>query len=569
MFIKNQASFIIVTAIVVSFNFFRLHFGLGGADEAYYYLTAYRLSTGSRLLVDIWEHQFSALFTAPLVYAFHIVSGSLDGVILFLREVYLLFTIILLVSLRKRLELLTSNSSSWYLTILMLLFCPWSLATFSYNTLSLLFLYASFIFSASKLIAQQQLDSRFSFLISGIYAGLAVIAYPVYVVVAIFYIFSIYFTCSVFHSDRGIRSALEYFLGLSFVGLVMISYLALNIGGIETLWGRLSLLFGNYSGIPMGRGIVKIGGYWAIIIDVVIYVSATLFSFAVISYLVKERQIEFARNSKFILAGICGDSLMLMGISIEFSKDFLLLNKICLTIFFLILFIFWFTQKKRWDLVLLFLGPSVLTLLLTLLGSWMQADWRTYILFIALPVLFILLKDFSLVPVLGNYIEKGKKMFSFILVSSLLVSNYSYVYAEKTIYNLTSQITFGPYKGIYVSEGTFDEVVYLNEALSKWVRPEDFIATWSVSPLAYVLSPGKICAPSVWWALSSQANLEGTIRMPFNLESRCHVTKIVEIRSLDSRQGNPTSNLSQFNEVFSKNHINRQIKIYDRFESIN
>jgi hypothetical protein len=281
MFVKNQASFIIVTAAVVSFNFFRLHFGLGGADEAYYYLTAYRLSTGSRLLVDIWEHQFSALFTAPLVYAFHIVSGSLDGVILFLREAYLLFTIILLVSLRKRLELLTSNSSSWYLTILMLLFCPWSLATFSYNTLSLLFLYASFIFSASKLIAQQQLDSRFSFLISGIYAGLAVIAYPVYVVVAIFYILSIYFTYSFFHSDRGIRSALEYFLGLSFVGLLMISYLALNIGGIETLWGRLSLLFGNYSGVPMGRGIVKLGGYWAIIIDVVIYVYASLFSFAV------------------------------------------------------------------------------------------------------------------------------------------------------------------------------------------------------------------------------------------------------------------------------------------------
>lgn len=317
MFVKNQTCFIIVTAIAVGLNFFRLHFGLGGADEAYYYLTAYRLSSGSKLLVDVWEHQFSALFTAPLVYVFQVVTGSLDGVILFLREAYLIFTIILLLSLRKRIELLTSNSSSWYLMILMLLYCPWSLATFSYNTLSLFFLYASFVFAASELLFRHQPASNFSFFISGIYAGLAVIAYPVYVMVAVLYMLSIFFTCSILHSDRGIRSVLQYFLGLSFVGITMIGYLAYSIGGIELLWGRLSMLFGVYSGVPMGRGIEKLSGYWSIIIDVLIYLSATLFSLAMMSMVARVLKKDLDRHSKLILASICGASLFLVGSSIE------------------------------------------------------------------------------------------------------------------------------------------------------------------------------------------------------------------------------------------------------------
>jgi hypothetical protein len=569
MLVKNQTSFIIVTAIAVGLNFFRLHFGLGGADEAYYYLTAYRLSSGDRILVDVWEHQFSALFTAPLIYIFQMVTGSLDGIILFLREAYLLFTIILLISLRKRLELLTNNSSSWYLTILMLLFCPWSLATFSYNTLSLLFLYSSFIFSASELIAPQQSDSKFSFVISGICAGLSVIAYPVYVIVAVLYMLCIYFACTITHSDRGIRSVLEYFFGLSFVGLTMIGYLVLNVGGIEALWVKLSLLFGTYSGIPMGRGIQKLAGYWVIIIDAAVYLSATLFSFVAISLLTKTRKYDFGRHPKILFAGICGASLLLIGISIEFSKNFLLLNKISLTIFFLTLFIFCIAQKKRWELVLLFLAPSVVTLLLTLAGSWMAADWRTYILFIALPMPFILLKDASLTPTLGNYIEKGVKIFTFILMGGLLVSNYSYVYAEKTIYHLTSKIPFGPYKGIYVSEGTYQEVVYLNDALNKWIRPGDFVATWAISPLAYALAPGKICAPSVWWGLGGQFNSDGVIKSPYDLDSRCHFTKIVEIRSIDSGQSNPTLTPPQFNEIFNENYNELVMKIYEKAKSIN
>jgi len=565
MLVKNQTSFIIVTAIAVGLNFFRLHFGLGGADEAYYYLTAYRLSSGDRLLVDVWEHQFSALFTAPLIYTFQMVTGSLDGVILFLREAYLLFTIILLISLRKRLELLTNNSSSWYLTILMLLFCPWSLATFSYNTLSLLFLYSSFIFSASELIAPQQSDSKFSFVISGICSGLSVIAYPVYVIVAVLYMLSLYFACTILHSDRGIRSVLEYFFGLSFVGLIMIGYLALNVGGIEALWGKLSLLFGTYSDIPMGRGIQKLAGYWVVIIDASVYLSATLFSFVAISFLTKTRKHDFGSHPKIILAGICGASLLLIGISIEFSKNFLLLNKISLTIFFLTLFIFCVTQKKRWELVLLFLAPSIVVLLLTLAGSWMAADWRAYILFIALPMPFILLKDISLTPMPGYYIEKGVKIFTYILLGGLLVSNYSYVYAEKTIYHLTSKISFGPYKGIYVSEETFREVNYLEKVFDEWIKPGETVATWGVAPIAYVLSPGKICVPGVWGGMSAGlvANLVvGETRINSH---KCQPSKIINIRSTHVIEDGSAKWLKDagFENIFHQTNSNTVIDIYN------
>lgn len=55
-------------------------------DESYALTMAYRIATGERLLVDMWEpHQMSAALYAPLVFLYRSITGSMEGALIFMR----------------------------------------------------------------------------------------------------------------------------------------------------------------------------------------------------------------------------------------------------------------------------------------------------------------------------------------------------------------------------------------------------------------------------------------------------------------------------------------------------
>ena len=70
--------------------------GFGFIDEGFYYSVTQRLARGDRFLIDEWHlGQFTALFQYIPYRRFTAVTGGTDGVILFMRYVYLTFDLVM------------------------------------------------------------------------------------------------------------------------------------------------------------------------------------------------------------------------------------------------------------------------------------------------------------------------------------------------------------------------------------------------------------------------------------------------------------------------------------------
>jgi hypothetical protein len=104
-------------ALVMLCAGFRLTRGVDFTDEAYYTAVAYRFVLGDKPFVDqILVHQTAFLLVTPLVGLFHWVSGGTEGLVLFLRIMFLGFSIfvaavvyrVLRYGLHRNVELLAS-----------------------------------------------------------------------------------------------------------------------------------------------------------------------------------------------------------------------------------------------------------------------------------------------------------------------------------------------------------------------------------------------------------------------------------------------------------------------------
>ena len=87
-----------LAAFLVLFGWFCyvIRFGVNAVDEGLYYNITQRLLRGERLLVDEWQvSQFSSFLLALPVKLYLSVAGSAQGMILFMRGLYVAETAVL------------------------------------------------------------------------------------------------------------------------------------------------------------------------------------------------------------------------------------------------------------------------------------------------------------------------------------------------------------------------------------------------------------------------------------------------------------------------------------------
>ena len=85
---------IAVGAVVVALLIRRLRFGVDLTDEAFYVAMPYRFFVGDQPFVDeILIQQTAALMSYPLVAGFVETTGGTDGIVLFLRQAHLVFSL--------------------------------------------------------------------------------------------------------------------------------------------------------------------------------------------------------------------------------------------------------------------------------------------------------------------------------------------------------------------------------------------------------------------------------------------------------------------------------------------
>ncbi len=87
------AAAIAVGAVLFAWLSFSAMYGVGRSDEAYYITLAQRFGLGDRPFIDEWSpSQLFGLFVYPFYKAYVTASGSTDGIILFMRFVYISLT---------------------------------------------------------------------------------------------------------------------------------------------------------------------------------------------------------------------------------------------------------------------------------------------------------------------------------------------------------------------------------------------------------------------------------------------------------------------------------------------
>ena len=83
---RGWALFALCFGAAAAFALWKCPYGFGSYDDAFYLTVPHRLSMGDALFVDEWHlSQLSGLLTAPLVWLYRTLTGSMDGSILAAR----------------------------------------------------------------------------------------------------------------------------------------------------------------------------------------------------------------------------------------------------------------------------------------------------------------------------------------------------------------------------------------------------------------------------------------------------------------------------------------------------
>lgn len=137
-------------------------------DEEFYVAEGIRILYGHKLLIDDWHiAQMIGIFNFPFIYLYSLFNVNYDGIIYFLRIVYLIFQIIVGLVFYCRFKEYKEYSA--LASFILMVFSPKSIRTISYYSISILFLILSYCIYDIKLF-----NDKINFFISGMFYSFAV-----------------------------------------------------------------------------------------------------------------------------------------------------------------------------------------------------------------------------------------------------------------------------------------------------------------------------------------------------------------------------------------------------------
>lgn len=182
-FIKAQAArddrqkwqhllFAVLIAGGLLFTFWKINYGFGGNDEAFYLTIPHRLINGDALFTDEWHlSQLSSFLLIPFVWIFTAFTGSTEGIMMFARICYVLVhagaSVLIYYKLRKY------GYLSVVASLLYFIFTPYDITALSYDTMGL-----ELVTLTGVLLATADYSKKIQLIISGLTFAGAVLCCP-------------------------------------------------------------------------------------------------------------------------------------------------------------------------------------------------------------------------------------------------------------------------------------------------------------------------------------------------------------------------------------------------------
>lgn len=239
----NVLPYLVIFGMTVLF-LLRSAFGFDWSDETYYLALPYRFLLGDHLFVDSWDiHQSSALLMVPLLWLYRAVTGTIDGVILFMRMLYIVCqAAVALLVYRSVLRFFGRRMPALLCAVLFFSFTPFGINTFSYNSMAYLFTTVSIVLLFY--LYSSPLGSVRAFLLgvlSGVFFALAAIAYPFFLLVGPLLAFALWWVRPII--QKGIRETASRIPMAGFCSGACAVFAIVGIGVLATV--GMNGVFGN------------------------------------------------------------------------------------------------------------------------------------------------------------------------------------------------------------------------------------------------------------------------------------------------------------------------------------
>lgn len=173
--------FIVLMCFGVILSIWKLRYGFGGSDEAFYLTVPHRLSLGDALFSDEWHvSQLSGFLLIPFVSLFRMITGSTDGIMIAARVLYLVLhtgaAVLIYTRLRKY------GIISVFGCVLYFIYTPYNIMALSYNTMGI-----ELLLVAGVLLATADYSKKLLPILSGLAFAGAVLCNPYLIVCYLIY----------------------------------------------------------------------------------------------------------------------------------------------------------------------------------------------------------------------------------------------------------------------------------------------------------------------------------------------------------------------------------------------
>jgi len=487
----------IFLVLILTYN--HLFYGVDFGDEAVYAAAPYRFALGDKRFVDDTTlFQITSLISFPLVKFYYEITHSTDGIILFLRQAYFIFSLLisgliyfsLKDSFNKRIALLVSLTCVVYAYA--------NLFTFSYNTQASLLFTAGCFLGAWVLNNVSHSKNYFLLFLAGLLHGLTTISYPpmglpclIFIIILLFWI-----------ENYKFNQAFFYLIGLS---LPLLFLLSLE-GVIDYILARFQVItevrFSYQAGTNLGNfdKLISLFTYTWIYYPY----KAFIFVFAVSMVIYhKFYQNRYPWIILFLILIVVIPFIHIVSVINYFSSSYYLIYYSLFAPYLLI-----FLDNKHSIIRKLFWIIWFPALIAGLTTGWASGNGWPNIAVGILPgalittLLLVTVISDSIQPIYHSpTIDYFVALIPVNVLVLMLFYSYGAIYGDGMgrITYLTKKVEIGPYQGLYTTSKRKEFIHELSQNLRKFIRKNDKrILFYDLFAAGYLLTSQHPASTTVW-----------------------------------------------------------------------
>lgn len=481
--------------------------GFAWNDECFYLSTVNRFYLGDRMLLDEWHvTQMFAILLVPLEAIYRSLTGGTEGIMLFFRIAYLVFTCLVSIYIWI---VLNKKNSIWIAcaaALLNLYYAKLAIAAFSYNTVA-----TEMLIVASLLIYswyETDAKNHIKIILSGTTFAMAVLGNPLLAVIEILVLTSIVVYCVYTKNTKPIKIYMGHIAGILIIAVPLLVWW-MGRTSISEIITCISGMFAN-SDHQVGGMLGRVFAALKSIIKQYLYTIVpygVLLLLSVKQYVKKEEKPNSKKWFFIIQTVIFGINIFLSGIGKDIGIAFIAFTMYGVALYFIlgcnnVNAVYWFVIGIT-SAFLFFIASD--TGIRSLGTGGLLSSIGT----------LILIQDIITQCNEKKIANKAYQITKYVLgvlvvlvIVSTAWSRVTYFFREARWPYLDYQIEVGPAKGLYTTEENREQYNWVYEAVVNNVSDEDTFLVTKLAPWVYMCTDAKCGGYTTWLTRFADEALE-------------------------------------------------------------